>query len=81
MSCALLTPFVAIGNFVVGKDFDALVVDVLSHDTPIDLFEADLEEDIFSKFIFCGDDRNVMQAYCAGRLINERRIPVADRLD
>ena len=66
-----------IGNFGVGKSFDALLVDVSAHDSPIDLFEGDTAEDIFSKFIFCGDDRNVVQAYCAGRLISERPTPVA----
>uniref|UniRef100_A0A672N3F0 Amidohydrolase-related domain-containing protein n=1 Tax=Sinocyclocheilus grahami TaxID=75366 RepID=A0A672N3F0_SINGR len=46
-----------IGNFVVGKDFDALRVNVCVPDGPIDLFPGE------------GDDRNITEVYMAGRRV------------
>uniref|UniRef100_A0A673JFV7 Amidohydrolase-related domain-containing protein n=1 Tax=Sinocyclocheilus rhinocerous TaxID=307959 RepID=A0A673JFV7_9TELE len=45
------------GNFVVGKDFDALRVNVCVPDGPIDLFPGE------------GDDRNITEVYMAGRRV------------
>lgn len=55
-----------IGNFVVGKEFDALIVDigVLEGDY---IHQSDLQPiELLQKFIYCGDDRNVIRVFVAG---------------
>ncbi|KAK9717628.1 hypothetical protein K7432_006064 [Basidiobolus ranarum] len=49
-----------LGNFVVGKQFDALIVDPLACNSPIDLFQHDDVKTIFEKFINNGDDCNII---------------------
>jgi len=61
-----------IGSFEVGKELDAVVVDAFVADSPFDVYEDDTWEDIFQKFLFCGDDRNIMQVYVTGDLILDR---------
>ncbi|KAJ7393703.1 hypothetical protein OS493_003361 [Desmophyllum pertusum] len=56
-----------IGNFEVGKEFDALLIDPDAEDTPFDCFEDDTLEDVIQKFLYLGDDRNILQVYVAGR--------------
>lgn len=55
-----------IGNFVVGKAFDALVVDTAVTSSPFDVQDADSLEDMVSKFVFLGDDRNIVAVYVNG---------------
>ncbi|KAF5304827.1 hypothetical protein FQR65_LT07844 [Abscondita terminalis] len=56
-----------VGNFKVGKDFDALIVDMnvkngnSSCILPYDPFE------LLQKFIYLGDDRNIVSVFVAGR--------------
>ncbi|XP_053971668.1 guanine deaminase isoform X1 [Hylaeus volcanicus] len=55
-----------IGNFVVGKEFDALVVDTnISVGHLDDLRNYTLEEKL-QKFIYSGDDRNILEVYISG---------------
>uniref|UniRef100_A0A671PAY1 Guanine deaminase n=1 Tax=Sinocyclocheilus anshuiensis TaxID=1608454 RepID=A0A671PAY1_9TELE len=58
-----------IGNFVVGKDFDALRVNVCVPDGPIDLFPGEGPKVILEKFLNLGDDRNITEVYMAGRRV------------
>ncbi|EGG18083.1 guanine deaminase [Cavenderia fasciculata] len=58
-----------IGNFIDGKDFDAQIIDPFSQNSPFDVFDADTPLDIFQKFIFLGDDRNVDSIYVKGHFI------------
>eukprot|EP01133_Synstelium_polycarpum_P011491 gene11491-13403_t len=58
-----------IGNFVVGKDFDAQIIDPSVENGPFDIFTDDSPKDIFQKFIFLGDDRNVANVYVKGRQV------------
>ncbi|CAH1789018.1 unnamed protein product [Owenia fusiformis] len=58
-----------IGNFEVGKEFDALLVNFEALDSPFDVFERDTLEDKIQKFIFLGDDRNIEEVYVAGKNI------------
>ncbi|RMX38807.1 hypothetical protein pdam_00016762 [Pocillopora damicornis] len=58
-----------IGNFEVGKDFDALLIDVEVPDSPFDCFDADDSKDAVQKFLYLGDDRNIRQVYVAGKLV------------
>jgi guanine deaminase len=52
---------------VPGKEFDALIIDPTRED-PFDVFEASPLE-IFEKFIYLGDDRNITQIFVKGREI------------
>jgi guanine deaminase len=58
-----------IGNFVPGKDFDALVVNVEDGNGQVDIFPHDTPVDMFEKFIHLGDDRNIEAVYVQGKLL------------
>ncbi|NP_001018510.1 guanine deaminase [Danio rerio] len=58
-----------IGNFEVGKDFDALRVNVCIPDGPIDAFPGEGPKVILEKFLNLGDDRNITEVYVAGRQV------------
>lgn len=67
-----------IGNFLVGKSFDALIIDTYSgvidkFDLPqsfISTCENELLK-MLQKFIFTGDDRNIKQIFVKGRKVYE----------
>lgn len=68
-----------VGNFVVGKDFDALLVDIGVK--PLDVFplpqecgsdSVDPEQELLKlvqKFVYNGDDRNILKVFVAGRQV------------
>ena len=58
-----------IGNFVPGKEFDALIIDPSVEGGPFDLGEDDSALDVFQRFIFTGDDRNIERVYVRGRRV------------
>ncbi|RIA99300.1 hypothetical protein C1645_747370 [Glomus cerebriforme] len=60
-----------IGNFLIGKEFDALLVDADAYQSPLDVFD-DLDdiERIFEKFIFLGDERNLKSVYVKGKKVS-----------
>jgi guanine deaminase len=61
-----------IGNFEVGKQFDALVINTVDHraSSVVTIIEKDDSLDtIFEKFLMTGDDRNISEVYVRGRLI------------
>ncbi|XP_003383532.1 PREDICTED: guanine deaminase-like [Amphimedon queenslandica] len=68
-----------IGNFEVGKEFDALLIDTAAHVSdskklPVfDVFPSDTFEDILSKFVYLGDDRNIIKVFVAGQEIKPAR--------
>lgn len=62
-----------IGNFEVGKDFDALLVDVYAKDGQIEKYKDSLEttdeecaNELLQRFLFLGDDRNIVEVYVKG---------------
>ncbi|CAH1110269.1 unnamed protein product [Psylliodes chrysocephalus] len=57
-----------IGNFEVNKDFDALIID-LDTETGLDYLLPCTPRELLQKFIYCGDDRNIINVYVAGRLV------------
>ncbi|XP_077996800.1 guanine deaminase-like [Glandiceps talaboti] len=64
-----------IGNFEVGKEFDALLIDTKCEDSPFDTFDDDYQDsfmDAFQKFLFLGDDRNITEVYVAGKKILQK---------
>jgi len=58
-----------VGNFLPGKQFDALVVDPRAEDSPFDLFPDQGPDAAFEKFLFLGDDRNIAQVFVGGRKV------------
>ncbi|KAI9334834.1 hypothetical protein DFJ73DRAFT_799018 [Zopfochytrium polystomum] len=70
-----------IGNFAVGKEFDALLVDVgddvvaaaadeeggATLHAPVDVFPHDEVESMFEKFMYLGDDRNIVRIWVRGK--------------
>ncbi|XP_044740578.1 guanine deaminase-like [Chrysoperla carnea] len=64
-----------VGNFKVGKEFDALLIDLDSENTPIDLhlLQDYTSSELLQKFIYLGDDRNINQVFVAGRCVVKDR--------
>ncbi|KAI6086971.1 guanine deaminase [Hypoxylon rubiginosum] len=58
-----------IGNFKVGKEFDALVIDANAPGVMTMLEDEDSTRTIFDKFIMTGDDRNIKEVYVRGRSV------------
>lgn len=64
------------GNFMVGKEFDALLVDVSI--TPLDLFDVPASshshlDQMIQKFLYSGDDRNIRKVFIAGKQVKESK--------
>ncbi|KAK9522588.1 hypothetical protein VZT92_019040 [Zoarces viviparus] len=57
------------GNFEVGKDFDALRVNVAAPGGPIDLVQCKEPKILLEKFLNLGDDRNIVEVFVAGRKV------------
>lgn len=66
-----------IGSFNIGKDFDALLIDVCTDNSPIDFYENSIDPsysqeyvlELLERFIHLGDDRNIIQVYVKGQKI------------
>lgn len=63
-----------IGNFVEGKEFDALIVDVDGgpidvYDLPEKLWNDESELTLLQKFLYVGDDRNIKEVFVKGRQV------------
>jgi guanine deaminase len=57
-----------IGNFQVGKDFDALIVDPTQHGA-LELYDHDTASSTFEKFLFLADDRHIKNVFVQGNKI------------
>lgn len=70
-----------VGNFAVGKEFDALVVDPYAADGAIDAaHDPDEARDVlqaFQKFLFLGDDRNIEAIFVRGRAVKQPPAPAS----
>ncbi|KAI0179600.1 guanine deaminase [Hypoxylon sp. FL1284] len=64
-----------IGNFTVGKQFDAIWVTTESTGVMTVREEEDSMRTLFEKFIMTGDDRNIWRVYVRGRLV---KTPIYD---
>lgn len=59
-----------VGNFSVGKEFDACMVSTLVEDQVMTMVEPqDTLKVVFEKFIMTGDDRNIEQVFVRGRRV------------
>ncbi|KAG0328643.1 hypothetical protein BGZ99_004913 [Dissophora globulifera] len=56
-----------IGNFNVGMEFDAILVNIAVKGSPIDVFAHDTVQTKFEKYLFVGDDRNNAKVYIQGK--------------
>lgn len=67
---------------MVGKKFDAILIDIFAHGSPIDKFEftselsAKIEPDenvkisnYIQKFVLVGDERNIVKVFVDGRQV------------
>lgn len=61
------------GNFEVGKEFDALLVNVYANGGPIDKYEYSVDiteeeraESLLQRFVYLGDDRNIENVFVKG---------------
>lgn len=57
-----------IGSFEEGKYFDAQLIDCCSSG-PFDVFGGETELELLEKFLYLGDDRNVLHVWVNGKLI------------
>ncbi|KAF9996711.1 hypothetical protein BGZ79_009563 [Entomortierella chlamydospora] len=55
-----------VGNFEVGKEFDAILVNTTAPRSPLDIFAHDTVQTKFEKYLFVGDDRNNEKIYVQG---------------
>lgn len=58
-----------IGNFVAGKEFDALIVDMNVSNSSADYLHKCSAIELLQKFVYLGDDRNIVGVYVAGRKV------------
>ncbi|XP_069817951.1 guanine deaminase isoform X2 [Dendropsophus ebraccatus] len=57
------------GNFEVGKEFDALLINPEATDSPFEAFSHISKEEMLQRFLYLGDDRNIKEVYVAGRCV------------
>lgn len=62
------------GNFEVGKEFDALLIKVDSPGSQIDVFKEDTPEDLIQKFIFLGELKYVSKHLSPLMVVKKRKI-------
>jgi guanine deaminase len=60
-----------VGNFVEGKEFDAIIVDLgkACGNPAVWYNPEDALETLVERFLFGGDNRNIKEVYVCGRLI------------
>ncbi|XP_011262743.2 guanine deaminase [Camponotus floridanus] len=58
-----------VGNFMAGKEFDALVIDLNAENSLLDNFTDYTLEENLQRFIYSGDDRNILSVYVKGRKV------------
>ena len=58
-----------IGNFEVGKQFDAVIIDMTGERGGVNgpLLESDDERTMFDKFVMTADDRNIASVFVGGK--------------
>lgn len=59
-----------IGNFLPGKEFDAILVD-LNDPSKIDLLEDYNLQQLFQKFIYLGNEELMKKVFVAGRVVKQ----------
>lgn len=57
-----------VGNFTVGKEFDALLVSVPDPDLHVESLDS---LQLLQKFLYCGSERNIKEVYVQGRPVKQ----------
>lgn len=60
-----------VGNFEIGKEFDALVVNLAPTDGNLEVWPDESMENRLSKWIHLGDDRSISRVYVNGVEVKE----------
>src|SRR5699024_11089856 len=60
-----------VGGFAVGKEFDALLVDIGADGVMAPVEEEDGVRVMLGKFLMTGDDRNIVQVFVRGRIVKD----------
>ncbi|KAL6265415.1 hypothetical protein P5V15_002211 [Pogonomyrmex californicus] len=58
-----------VGNLMPGKEFDALIIDLNAKGSLLDNFREYTLEEKFQRFIYAGDERNIVSVYINGRKV------------
>ncbi|XP_063908467.1 guanine deaminase [Zophobas morio] len=58
-----------IGNFQIGKSFDAVIVDLDVENSSVDYLSDCTPQELLQKLVFLGDDRNVIKVYVNGKIV------------
>lgn len=58
-----------VGSLVAGKKFDALVIDLNAKDSSVDNLKTFSLDDQLQRFIYSGDDRNIIHVYVEGHKV------------
>ncbi|KYM83189.1 Guanine deaminase [Atta colombica] len=58
-----------VGNLMIGKEFDALIVDMNVEGSLLDNFKEYTLEENFQRFIYAGDERNIVSVYIKGKQV------------
>ncbi|XP_029674316.1 guanine deaminase-like [Formica exsecta] len=58
-----------VGNLMPGKDFDALIINLNAKNSLLDNFKEYTLEEKLQRFIYSGDDRNIVSVYVRGRKV------------
>uniref|UniRef100_T1JIQ3 Guanine deaminase n=1 Tax=Strigamia maritima TaxID=126957 RepID=T1JIQ3_STRMM len=67
--CEILGISDKLGTLQIGKQFDALLVDVSVNSNALKYFPHDVIEDTIEKFFHHGDDRNIQKVYVNGKQV------------
>ncbi|KYN06027.1 PREDICTED: guanine deaminase [Cyphomyrmex costatus] len=59
-----------VGNLMIGKEFDALIIDMNAEGGLLDNFKEYTLEENFQRFIYAGDERNIVSVYVNGKKVN-----------
>jgi len=69
IDCLALSIEDKVGNFMPGKEFDALVIDLNAENSLLDNFTDYTLEENLQRFIYSGNDRNIVSVYVKGRKV------------
>lgn len=58
-----------VGNFEIGKEFDALVIDLAAPGSRLDNFHDYSLNEKLQRLIYSGDDRNIIEVYVSGQRV------------
>lgn len=58
-----------IGNFEIGKEFDALIIDLAAPCSALDNLQDYSLDEKLQRLIYSGDDRNITEVYVSGKCV------------